>query len=199
MPQDKGWSLFDWRVATFDQKPLAKLGTEVHGTPLLDDIEKVFALIPRRKETEWVSNLDSTQEERESPRIIANFGIKYFGFGQLSRLISDQRVVSPVWSQDAGALLMVMRIAAEMCGIAEFRTPILEVGYVPLKRADTDTALILTNFGWHFSREEGAPAGENFWARVEDPKYPLREETLDLLHRAISEYGKVIDEEERRG
>jgi hypothetical protein len=60
-----------------------------------------------------------------------------------------------------------------------------------------DTALILTNFGWHFSREESAPAGENFWARVEHPRYPLRPATLELLGRAISEYGKVVDEEER--
>jgi len=63
---------------------------------------------------------------------------------------------------------------------------------------DWYTALILTNFGWHFSREEGAPPGENFWARVEHPRYPIREQTLELLHRAISEYGKVVDEEERK-
>jgi hypothetical protein len=29
--------------------------------------------------------------------------------------------------------------------------------------------------------------------------FPVRPETLDLLGRAISEYGKVVDEEERRG
>ncbi len=62
-----------------------------------------------------------------------------------------------------------------------------------------DTVLILTNFGWHFSREEGAPPGENFWARVEHPQYPVRMSTLDLLARALGEYGKVVDEEERRG
>ena len=39
----------------------------------------------------------------------------------------------------------------------------------------------------------------NCWARNENPKFPVREETLDLLHRAISEYGKVVDEEERPG
>jgi hypothetical protein len=64
-------------------------------------------------------------------------------------------------------------------------------------RQNTDTALILTNFGWYFSREEGAPGGENVSARVEHPKYPIRAETWDLLGRALSEYGKVVDEEER--
>jgi hypothetical protein len=62
-----------------------------------------------------------------------------------------------------------------------------------------DTALILTNFGWHFSRDEGSPPGENMWARTENPRFPVRPETLDLLGRAISEYGKVVDEEERCG
>lgn len=62
-----------------------------------------------------------------------------------------------------------------------------------------DTALILTNFGWHFERDEGTPAAENMWARVESPRFPVRRDTLDLLARAISEYGKVTDEEERQG
>jgi hypothetical protein len=59
-----------------------------------------------------------------------------------------------------------------------------------------DSALILTNFGWHFSQEEGAPPGENFCARVEHPKHPLQDETWELLGRALSEYGKVTDQEE---
>jgi hypothetical protein len=62
-----------------------------------------------------------------------------------------------------------------------------------------DTALILTNFGWHFEREEGTPVGENMWARTENPQFPVRAATLELLGRAISEYGKVVDEEERLG
>jgi len=62
-----------------------------------------------------------------------------------------------------------------------------------------DTALILTNFGWHFERDEGTPAGENMWARTENPQYPVRTDTLELLGQAISEYGRVVDEEERRG
>lgn len=60
-----------------------------------------------------------------------------------------------------------------------------------------DTTLILTNFGWHFEREEGTPAGEHIWARTENPQFPVRAETLEFLGRAISEYGRVVDEEER--
>jgi hypothetical protein len=62
-----------------------------------------------------------------------------------------------------------------------------------------DTALVLTNFGWHFFMDDDYRPGENFSARVENPKYPIRDETWNLLGRALSEYGKVIDEEERRG
>jgi hypothetical protein len=62
-----------------------------------------------------------------------------------------------------------------------------------------DTALILTNFGWHFSREEGAAPGEITFALTEHPEYPIRDESWNLLLRALSEYGKVVDEEERKG
>jgi hypothetical protein len=58
-----------------------------------------------------------------------------------------------------------------------------------------DTALILTNFGWHFSREEGAASGETLSARMECPKYPIRDDSWNLLLRALSEYGLVTDEE----
>jgi hypothetical protein len=67
------------------------------------------------------------------------------------------------------------------------------------ERENRDTGLILTNFGWHFSREEGSPPGENCQARLEHPKYPVRNETWELLGRALSEYGRVADEEERGG
>lgn len=67
------------------------------------------------------------------------------------------------------------------------------------ERENRDTGLILTNCGWHFSREEGAPPGENCQARAEKPKYPLRNATWDLLGRALAEYGRVVDEEERTG
>jgi hypothetical protein len=60
-----------------------------------------------------------------------------------------------------------------------------------------DTGLVLTNFGWHFSREEGAASGESIFARVEFPKYAVRDESWNLLLRALSEYGRVADEEDR--
>jgi hypothetical protein len=63
------------------------------------------------------------------------------------------------------------------------------------ERENRDTGLILTNFGWHFSREEGTPPGENCQARVEKPKYPLRDATWNCLGRALCEYGRVVDEE----
>jgi hypothetical protein len=62
-----------------------------------------------------------------------------------------------------------------------------------------DTALFLTNFGWHFSREELGAPGETAWALAEHPKHPLREETWDLLVRALTEYGRVVDEEGQQG
>jgi hypothetical protein len=65
------------------------------------------------------------------------------------------------------------------------------------ERENRDTGLILTNFCWHFSREEGAPPGENCQARVAHPKYSLRNDTWELLGRALSEYGRVTDEAER--
>jgi hypothetical protein len=58
-----------------------------------------------------------------------------------------------------------------------------------------DTALILTNFGWHFSRAEGAASGETTFARAEHPEYAVRDESWNLLLRALSEYGRVTDEE----
>jgi|SRR5579862_1611902 len=61
-----------------------------------------------------------------------------------------------------------------------------------------DTALILTNFGWHYSREEGSPPGETCLALVAQPKYPLPQRTWNLLTTALSEYGKVTDENECR-
>lgn len=60
-----------------------------------------------------------------------------------------------------------------------------------------DTALLITNFGWHFSRDEGSVPGENIVAMVEHPKYPIVSQTWNTLHRALAEYGKVVDEEEQ--
>jgi hypothetical protein len=64
------------------------------------------------------------------------------------------------------------------------------------ERTDLDTAPILTNFGWYFTREPHLPPGEFIVARHENPQYQVSEETWTLLPRALSEYGLVIDEEQ---
>jgi hypothetical protein len=64
------------------------------------------------------------------------------------------------------------------------------------ERENRDTGLIMTNFGWHFSREEGSPPGEHCQARMAAPKFPVSEKTWEILGRALSEYGRVVDEEE---
>ena len=64
------------------------------------------------------------------------------------------------------------------------------------ERVDSDTALILTNFGWYFSRDPQLPAGEFVAAPNEKPDFEIAEETWTLLARALSEYGLVIDEDQ---
>jgi hypothetical protein len=64
------------------------------------------------------------------------------------------------------------------------------------ERTDPDTALILTNFGWYFTREPKLAPGEFMVARHENPQYVIPEETWTLLGRALAEYGLVIDEEQ---
>jgi hypothetical protein len=64
------------------------------------------------------------------------------------------------------------------------------------ERVDSDTALILTNFGWYFSREPQLPPGEFIIARHEKPEFEVAGETWKLLARALSEYGLVIHEEQ---
>jgi hypothetical protein len=63
----------------------------------------------------------------------------------------------------------------------------------------TPDVLLMQKEWVNFSREEAAPPGENCQARVERPKYPLRNTTWDLLGRALAEYGRLVDEEERTG
>ena len=58
-------------------------------------------------------------------------------------------------------------------------------------RIDSDTALILTNFGWHFSRNPQSPSGEFIIARHEKARYEVAEETWTLLDQTLSEYGLV--------
>src|ERR1700674_515457 len=61
---------------------------------------------------------------------------------------------------------------------------------------DPDTALLLTTFGWHYSRETGSPPGEIVYALRENPTYPISQSSWQLLLRALAEYGIIIDEEE---
>jgi hypothetical protein len=67
------------------------------------------------------------------------------------------------------------------------------------ERADTDTGLILTNFGWHFTRDPQLPPGEFMTVQNEKPEYQITDETWTLLVRALSEYGLVVDEEQYTG
>jgi hypothetical protein len=128
-------SLFDWRVASFDQRPLARLGTQACDKASIDSVEKVFASVPRIKETEWVRSPESPNDSRETPKILANYRIMLLDLEELGRLITDYRIVAPVWSTEAGALLMVLRMAAEMFSEPRFFRPVLEMGYVPTARA----------------------------------------------------------------
>jgi hypothetical protein len=64
------------------------------------------------------------------------------------------------------------------------------------KLDDPDTGLVLTNFGWHYYREPGAPPGEVMPVRTMNPQHPLPQETWELLDRALNEYGLVVDQEE---
>jgi hypothetical protein len=65
------------------------------------------------------------------------------------------------------------------------------------KVTDADTGLILTNFGWHYYRDRGAPSGEFMVVRSAEPKFPIKEEIWGLLDRALREYGLIVDEEEQ--
>jgi hypothetical protein len=126
--------LFDWRVGSFDQKPLARLGTEVHGAASTDRVSNVFALVPRREKTEWVRTPESPHDQMDPPQIVANYGIQVFDFAELGQLISDRRIDSPLYSDEAGALLVILRIAAEMFSDPSFSRPLLEVGYIPMNK-----------------------------------------------------------------
>jgi len=64
------------------------------------------------------------------------------------------------------------------------------------KNTDPDTGLILTNFGWHYYRDRGATPGECITVRSANAQFPLQEETWELLDRALSEYGFIVDEEQ---
>jgi hypothetical protein len=62
--------------------------------------------------------------------------------------------------------------------------------------AESDSGLILTNVGWHYHRDIGAPPSESVTVRPEAPLFPIREETWSLLTQALNEYGIIVDEEQ---
>jgi hypothetical protein len=64
------------------------------------------------------------------------------------------------------------------------------------KTTDPDTGLIITNFGWHYYKDRGAPSGEWITVRSANPQFPIQEDTWKLLDRALSEYGLIVDEEQ---
>jgi hypothetical protein len=60
---------------------------------------------------------------------------------------------------------------------------------------EQDSGLILSNIGWHYRRDLGAPPPEFATVKPEQPTFPLRAETWGLLERALNEYGVIVDEE----
>jgi hypothetical protein len=60
---------------------------------------------------------------------------------------------------------------------------------------EQDSGLILSNIGWHYHRDLGAPPPEFVTVKPEQPAFPLRSETWGLLERALNEYGVIVDEE----
>jgi len=61
--------------------------------------------------------------------------------------------------------------------------------------AETDSGLVLTNIGWHYHRDFGAPPSEGVTVKPESPLFPLRDDTWSLLEQALNEYGIIVDEE----
>jgi hypothetical protein len=61
--------------------------------------------------------------------------------------------------------------------------------------AETDSGLILTNIGWHYHRDVGAPPSESVTVKPDTPLFALRPETWSLLEQALNEYGIIVDEE----
>jgi hypothetical protein len=61
---------------------------------------------------------------------------------------------------------------------------------------DPDSGLVLTNFGWHYFRDPGAPPGEAIATHSINPTYPIKQETWQLLDRCLGEYGLIIDQEQ---
>jgi hypothetical protein len=124
----KSFSLFDWRIALFNQIPLTGLGTRAHGTPSEDHLERTFATVGRLAETTLIKVPESMSPEKLA--IWANYSVQAYDFRKLGDLIADGRIASLLWSQEAGPLLMLMRMAYELILVPAILTTILQVGYV---------------------------------------------------------------------
>ena len=60
------------------------------------------------------------------------------------------------------------------------------------------SGVVLTNFGWHYHREQNLPPNEFIMIPFESCNHPLEEKTWLTLRRALDEYGFIPDEEEHR-
>ena len=61
---------------------------------------------------------------------------------------------------------------------------------------DDFTGVFFTNFGWHYYREKAAQGGQYISVRPLYPRYPVSDQTWNLLTRALDEYGFIPDEEQ---
>lgn len=61
---------------------------------------------------------------------------------------------------------------------------------------ESDSGLILTNIGWHYHRDVGAPPSEGVTVKPEAPHFPISDKTWELLTQALNEYGIIVDEEQ---
>jgi hypothetical protein len=134
------FSLFDWRIALFNQVPLTWLGTAVHSKASGDRLKSLFAFIGRTPKTTWMRMPESISGIPEPITIRANYAIEVCDFRNLGTLLSDQRLLSPIWDEEATALLALARMTIEMFLIPEFARNLLQVGYVPVKIQDLKEA-----------------------------------------------------------
>jgi hypothetical protein len=67
--------------------------------------------------------------------LLFRYTIKFFNLDALAGLIADHRNPSPIWSEEAGTLFMLLRITGAAMAIGEFRTPIWTGGFVVMSRS----------------------------------------------------------------
>jgi hypothetical protein len=134
---DEAIWLYDWRAHTFDLKLLARLGTQMHTEPSKGSQEKLFAIVPRRKQTEWVQNPETPAGRQETSKILSNYRVQFYGFEKLSRFLKDQRLTASICTEEAPALLLALRMAGIMCAaVPLIHGSLLAQGYVAMSRRD---------------------------------------------------------------